>query len=87
MQSLADAEKQMGKKMGTPQKLKTEAWSPVKYDVEDIGTKSDHGVLSQFTSLPVCNGTNGTPGVDCDDPSPVVNPPSASLVASPEKKP
>merc|ERR1712147_313910 len=35
MASLASAEKEMGKTMKTPQKVKQESFKPVKYDVED----------------------------------------------------
>ena len=49
LQSIAYAEKQMGQKMGTPTRLKKETWSPVKYDVEDLNTRIDSGILDQIS--------------------------------------
>jgi hypothetical protein len=40
----------MGQKMGTPQRLKKETWSPVKYDVEDLNTRIESGMLDKISS-------------------------------------
>jgi len=36
--------------MGTPEKVKQAAWSPVKYDVEDLNTHIDTGLLKEIAS-------------------------------------
>ena len=55
MKSIAYAEATLGKKMGTPKKLKQEGWKPVKYDVEEV--QLDHEIIQNMILHPNDPGT------------------------------
>ena len=66
MKSIAYAEKAMGQKMGTPQRVAQEGWKPVKYDVEEV--QIDHEIINDMIHHP--NGTGekaGQPTISIED--------------------
>jgi len=53
LKSIQYAEKALGLKMSTPKRVKQEAWSPIKYDVEEV--QIDHDIINDMIHHP--NGT------------------------------